>query len=273
MVSQTRSNERREPLENNMKDEIIILDKGLYDANPIVCGHQICEPSYWYQSVRGYYLFHYILSGKGTFENQGRMYRLGEGDLFIIRPGESTKYQADAEDPWHYVWVGFSSVQDLSRAVEQDVLHVPELRYVFEDLIRARELTENCEYYISAKVLEILCQIDRRHPGEQNAPVYVKKAASYIRANYMKEITVAELSAMLNLERSYFSAIFKKEMGVSPQTFLIDCRLNKAAELLTLYHYKVEEAAYACGYTDPASFSKMFKKKFGVSPRKYTSIK
>ena len=45
MVSQTRSNERREPLENNMKDEIIILDKGLYDANPIVCCHQICEPS------------------------------------------------------------------------------------------------------------------------------------------------------------------------------------------------------------------------------------
>lgn len=256
-----------------MKDEIMILDRGLHDANPVVCGHQICEPSYWYQSVRDYYLLHFVLSGKGTFQNQNAVYSLGEGDMFVIRPGESTRYQADDKEPWHYVWIGFTSMLDLSAPLGKDVLHVPELRYLFESLILAKDLSDSCEYYLSAKVLELLFHLDKQLKEDKSASVYVKKAAAYIRTNYMKEITVAGLAGMLNLERSYFSFIFKKEMGMSPQQFLIDCRLNKAAELLSLYRYKVEAAAYACGYEDPSAFSKIFKKKFGVSPIKYASNK
>lgn len=253
-----------------MKDEIIILDKGLHDANPVVCGHQICRPSYWYQSVRNYYLFHFILSGKGIFQKEDKKYVLKEDDMFIICPGESTKYEADSENPWHYVWVGFSSVLDLSKILTENVMHVPDLRHIFGDLILAKQITKNCEYYISAKIMELLCRLDKQDSEEDKTSLYVKKAAAYIRANYMKEVTVSGLASMLNLERSYFSSLFKREMGISPQSFIIDCRLNKAAELISLYKYRVEDAAYACGYADPFNFSKMFKKKFLVSPREYT---
>ena len=56
---------------------------------------------------RSYYLIHYIVSGKGVYQQNGKTHTLQAGDLFLIRPGETTFYQADEKDPWRYYWVGF----------------------------------------------------------------------------------------------------------------------------------------------------------------------
>ena len=58
-------------------------------------------------------------------------------------------------------------------------------------------------------------------------------------------------------------------MGKSPQAYLVEFRLTKAAELMGLYDYKPGEAATSVGYHDLFNFSKMFKKKFGISPTEY----
>ena len=98
---------------------------------------------------------------------------------------------------------------------------------------------------------------------------YVKKALDYIHSEYMFDITVSELSERLNLERTYFSVIFKKKMGVSPKQYLLDYRMNTAASLITQGNINVSVVARSVGYTDLYNFSKMFKRHFGVSPTNY----
>ena len=34
-------------------------------------------------------------------------YSLKKGNIFLIRPGESTFYRSDAEEPWLYAWLSF----------------------------------------------------------------------------------------------------------------------------------------------------------------------
>ena len=74
---------------------------------------------------------------------------------------------------------------------------------------------------------------------------------------------------MVGINRSYFSNLFKKELSVSPQEFLINYRLDKAAQMLSETEDSVGNVASAVGYADPLAFSKAFKQKFGVSPRSY----
>ena len=77
---------------------------------------------------------------------------------------------------------------------------------------------------------------------------------------------------MLNLNRSYFSELFREQMGVPPQTYLINLRLEKAAELLTVYGETPATAGVSVGYPDIYHFSKIFKRHFGLSPRQYQQL-
>lgn len=86
---------------------------------------------------------------------------------------------------------------------------------------------------------------------------------------YVNDITVQQVAEKVNLDRSYFSTLFKAEMGISPQKYLMNLRLEKAAELLTIYGESSTMAGISVGYPDLYHFSKIFKQHFGYSPREY----
>ena len=90
-----------------------------------------------------------------------------------------------------------------------------------------------------------------------------------MKSEYMNAITVSDISERLNLDRSYFSALFKKRTGKSPQKYLFDLRMETAAKLMKEQEQSPLSAAASVGYTDIYNFSRMFKKAFGMSPRAY----
>ena len=53
---------------------------------------------------------------------------------------------------------------------------------------------------------------------------------------------------------------------MSPQEFLINLRLEKAARMLSGTKDPVGDIAAMVGYTDALAFSKAFKKKYGETP-------
>ena len=73
------------------------------------CGHEHCQPGHSFgPAVRPHYLIHVVLSGKGIFKHQGHTYSLKSGDSFLIKPMDSTYYEADRNNPWEYAWIGFN---------------------------------------------------------------------------------------------------------------------------------------------------------------------
>jgi len=90
-----------------------------------------------------------------------------------------------------------------------------------------------------------------------------------IHSEYMHDLTIEKLAARLGLEHSYFSALFRKKMGISPKKYLLNYRMNMAISFMLENATSVSLAAYSVGYTDVCNFSKMFKRHFGLSPREY----
>jgi iron complex transport system substrate-binding protein len=95
------------------------------------------------------------------------------------------------------------------------------------------------------------------------------KIKHYLDANFSRPINMEQLAESVNLNPSYMSTAFRKYVGRSPQQYLIDVRLERAAELLVNEGYAVGLAAAACGYPDVYHFSKIFRKRYGVSPTAY----
>src|SRR5699024_4417044 len=105
---------------------------------------------------------------------------------------------------------------------------------------------------------------------------YVKKAVTYIQQNYSKPISVTELADFVSLNRSYLSTLFRKNMNCSIQDYLLDFRITRAAELLSLTDLSINQIAESCGYQNPLVFSKAFKrvkKKTPTDYRKYDRLK
>ena len=61
----------------------------------------------------------------------------------------------------------------------------------------------------------------------------------------------------------------KSLTGVSPNEFVRDFRLQKAAEMLSSGEYLANEVYQKVGFNSVSYFSLCFKKKYGVSPVRY----
>ena len=261
-------------------------DKKNTDLNIYSCGMEDCLPDHsWGPAVRDHYIVHYVLGGKGIYETNGSVYRLSNGDGFLISPYTVVYYKADSEEPWSYCWVGFHGLK-AETFLKQANLSVinPIFRYGRDDflknsVVKMIEAINNSKGR-DAKLLGLLynflaCLIEAAGAGateyeaENRKELYVKKAVEYISMNYSRNISIREISRYIGLDRSYLSSVFKECLGVSPRDFLINYRLEKACELMAGSSLSIGEIARSVGYEDPLVFSKAFRQSKGLCPREY----
>ena len=96
------------------------------------------------------------------------------------------------------------------------------------------------------------------------------KAKEYVQTHYFEaELTLDTVCRELGVSNSYFSTVFKKEVGKSFIGYLTEYRMEQALRLLLETNDKSYTIAKSVGYTDPNYFSYVFKRQFGVSPSKY----
>jgi AraC-like DNA-binding protein len=89
---------------------------------------------------------------------------------------------------------------------------------------------------------------------------------SYFSLHLQEQLSIDTLARRANMSPSWFSAVFKREYGMSPHQFLLEMRIKHAQELLQRTNLSQEEIASFCGFADVHHFSKTFKKKTGSSP-------
>ena len=84
-----------------------------------------------------------------------------------------------------------------------------------------------------------------------------------------KDISLDDVSRVVNISPYYFSKIFKEESGSTFIEYLTGIRIERAKDLLTNSDKSMKEICSMCGYTDPNYFSRSFKKNVGVTPTEY----
>jgi len=145
-------------------------------------------------------------------------------------------------------------------------------RDLFEKLYNLNLSNPNSPYLqkISNSIIcEIMSQICiELSKCNNNKDLSLESAVIYATRYIADGVTVDKLAEISGLSKDYFSRKFKKAYGISPKSFITDCKLNYAKALISNYHYSVQEAAFETGYSDQYLFSNQFKKHFGYPPSK-----
>lgn len=248
------------------------------------CGCSQTEPLHSFgPALKPYYVIHYIISGKGRLHMGDCRYPLEPGYGFLITPEEPAFYQADEQDPWTYVWVGFSGteaeeyVKAIGLSAEHPVFRSErseELYQSVRDMMEhntfgvADDLRRNGQLALFLSLIAEGASVAEHREGDR-ANTYVRKAVEFIRSNYCNPIKVTDIADYVCINRSYLYTLFQSSLGMSPQKFLMAFRIARATELLQSTSLPVEGIAASCGYQDPLVFTKAFRQLKEMSPTAY----
>jgi len=90
-----------------------------------------------------------------------------------------------------------------------------------------------------------------------------------LRIHEIPVVSVRELARLVKLSSSRLSHLFKAETGLELRHFLLNAKLEKAAELLRDTDMQIKEISHTIGYHHVPSFDRVFRKKFNLSPADY----
>ena len=94
-------------------------------------------------------------------------------------------------------------------------------------------------------------------------------ALSYINRNYMRDLSLTQLSEYVYANASVLSSQFNDEVGMSLSEYVTGLRIKKAQELLRDTDMTVPAIAEQVGFTGAKYFREIFKKTTGLSPQGY----
>ena len=97
----------------------------------------------------------------------------------------------------------------------------------------------------------------------------IRHIASFIESHIQESWTVRQLAKQFNLNASYLSVLFKKEMGRTISDYVQDTRIELAKRLLQDPGIKVYEVAEMVGIQTSAYFTYVFKKSVGCTPQEF----
>lgn len=231
----------------------------------------------------------YVMSGKAECVINGEEQKLDKGE-FVLLNSEDVHLARPLEDSscsLLFVIFSLEYIKQFKSSVDGllfDIDSVSGIRESVGNLLgKISDSYGNNSAYVSmlqiAYVNQIYylllehCVCYRRLPNSSGIPKrdfsYAKTAISYINENYSREITLDEISSIVNLSPSYFSKYFKKVTQTSFSEYLANLRLEKAIRDMLDNNTSVSAAALKNGFANVKSFITQCKKVYNCTPAQY----
>ncbi len=104
--------------------------------------------------------------------------------------------------------------------------------------------------------------------NRQNNP-QTEIVLQHIHSNFNQKIQFEKLARQLGVSSRYLRSNFKKSIGISPVSYLMEYRINRALELFKDQSLSIKEIAFDTGFVTQQYFSKIFKTSVGITPKEY----
>lgn len=233
-----------------------------------------------------YYVVGYVEWGAQSYRYQRERHVTSVGEIFLVHPGEPHTGEAAAVDGYVYRTVypraalmqqvagdvGLSGLPYFRRAVIRDeALNARVIR-----LHRALAQGATALAIESHLIAALTCLI--AHHAEQRSavsPVRAERAISrrareYIDAHFDTDISLSQLSALVDRSPFHFARAFTGDVGLPPHVYLDTVRIRRAREMLDRGS-SIAEVALAVGYADQSHLTHRFKRLLGITPGQYAA--
>jgi transcriptional regulator GlxA family with amidase domain len=97
----------------------------------------------------------------------------------------------------------------------------------------------------------------------------IRAAQELVRRSPERELTVETLAAHAHMSVRGFARAFRREVGVTPGTYVETVRIERAVQLLEVGGAPTGLIAQDCGFGTVETFRRAFRRRMGISPGQY----
>lgn len=221
-----------------------------------------------------YFQMIYFISGSGRISLRDRSYDISPGQLLLVKPN------------CLHSLIPFSLLKTLDikflvpgrelrkLLMAADDLHdrtEPMIADLFERIRREGEgrrhlYRELCNIVLSELLVFYLRtgkaqeEIEQAHPIERklSGDWIVQQTARFIQEHLAEDCGLAQITRIIGRSERHVRQHFKEAMGVSPRRYLMQCRIQKAQELIEYSNYSFKEIADKVGFKTVHHFTRAF---------------
>lgn len=233
----------------------------------------------------------YVLQGPITYTINDTSVTLYPGDV-LYTPAD-TVYSAQGYDqsaPPEFLYLYFHVlphhlVQEFTRLLESssavrvfDATH-SQIEFYFHTILEEYQQKRPGYYkkihsHLVLIILELLRSRDFKRTVSPRTDIphteyLLNKATSYIAANLSQPVRIQKLSRICGVSENYLYKIFKNALGMSPQEYIINCKIEHAASLLRESSLTITQISRELAFSSPNHFSNTFFRIMKVRPKEY----
>lgn len=238
------------------------------------CGKPYCVERTERDRFDAFILF-YIVKGSLTFSYRDHQFSAQAGDVVLLDCKYPNQYWAEGEV--RFRWFHFAGNASQAYA---DLLYErqgayfpnhPDLGIHFHNLILHIRSKENNIHYLSVQLHTILGSLATLNTKQITHPA-VLDAKNYMDMHFAEPVSLADLSAEINLSPYHFSRLFHAETGMPVHGYLLNVRINHAKKLLSETYDSVEAVAQQCGFSSTSHFIRAFKNAMHLTPARFRGL-
>ncbi len=258
-------------------------------TNPgVVCGgREHCRADYEVNRPDfPHYCVEFVSSGCATLKlGDRRPTVIDAGSLFIYGPEVPHSIVADSNEPpvKYFVDVAGENCELLFETfgLKPGVLcHTSNLRVVrqvFEDLIRngqSRSVWRQraCDCIFELLLIEIVRSSIPHGSRQSGAYQTYQRCRDLIQERFLTLRSLGDIARACHVDGAYICRLFKRFGDISPYDYLVQLRMEYAAELLRDSGVMVKMVAAEMGFANPYHFSRVFKRVHGFSPERLARL-
>ncbi|MBE6380235.1 MAG: helix-turn-helix transcriptional regulator [Lentisphaerae bacterium] len=105
--------------------------------------------------------------------------------------------------------------------------------------------------------------------AETDEKITMQNASVWMKVHYNEKLAAEEIAAQYNMSRATFYRAWRRHFNESPIQYLLNLRLEAAAEMLRETPLSIARIADEVGFCGVDAFHRKFKIKYGVTPGQY----
>lgn len=198
----------------------------------------------------------------------------------LIRDGNPDEFYALMESYRKTVEAGECSYQEANNILIQIyriAFHASKEKGVFNDAAKKEQILYDFNHAVDfAHSLDCICLIvqmyqESLHVEVQNADAqFIQQIIAYLQQHRLEELSLSSVAQEFHVSTGHLSRLFKSVTAENFSAYVINLKLETAAEMLNSQPDKsIQAIAAELGYYTPAYFTRLFKEKFGVTPSQY----